>query len=102
MSINLLKALEFTRENFEADALDQNESRVDQVCDGGMLGPFVEEGRFQRATAYLPISTVDNALQWVFLHANGKQVPLGQEGLLTETELRMLDGLTGTRVNNNT
>ena len=97
-SFRLQKALELARKKFEADAFDRNESRVAQVRDCWTLGPFVEEGQLQRANAYLPVLSTDNGIEWIFIHATGERVHLGQEGFLTETGLRMLDKFMAARV----
>lgn len=93
--IKLQKALEATREKFEADAFDPNANRMDQIRG---LGPFVDDMQLQSAIPYFSILTTDNAIEWVFLDATGKRVLLGQEELFTETDLKRLDMFAAARV----
>jgi hypothetical protein len=79
--IELLKAMKFAGEKFEARIFDKDHAEVPQIHDyGSMILEYkVEEGKLHPGTLkpVIPVGTGD--IKWVWYHPNGKECQLGEE-----------------------
>ena len=91
--VELLRTMESVQKEFEADAEDFSGHPVAQVHDYGavILEKFIEEGYLHPATLR-PIIRGENApVEWVWLHLDGKEYPLGTEDVYTDAEKMKLE-----------
>ena len=98
--VELLKAVEYARENFEADTEDKYGRRVTQVNDFGtmMLNAVVEAGELHPTSLKPMVPAGKGDIKWVWFDPEGKEFPLGKEEVFTEEERAKVAAILEARV----
>jgi hypothetical protein len=96
----LVEAMDFAREEFEAECFDIYGNDVVQVNDYGTLMTecFVEKG-LVHPTSLKPLVRADAGdVKWVWFDPDGKEFPLGKEEVFTQEENVKVDEILAARV----
>src|SRR5437762_1716359 len=98
--VELSKAVEYARENFEADTEDKYGRRVSQVNDLGtmMLNSVVEAGELHPTSLKPMVPAGKGDIKWVWFDPDGKEFPLGKEEVFTEEERAKVTAILEARV----
>ena len=98
--VELLKAVEYARENFEADTEDKYGRRVTQVNDFGtmILNSVVESGALHPTSLRPIVPAGKGDIKWVWFNPDGKEFPLGSEEVFTDEERIKVDVILEARV----
>ena len=96
----LLNAVEYARENFEADTDDKYGRHVPQVNDFGtmVLNSVVESGVLHPTSLKPIVPTGKGDIKWVWFLPGGKEFPLGEEEIFTDEEQIKVAGILEARV----
>lgn len=98
--IELLKAVEHAREEFEAETCDKYGRTVHQINDFGtmMLNHVVDSGRIHPTTLKPIIRTGNGNVRWVWFDPHGNEFPLGKEEIFAHDEREKVESFLGARV----
>lgn len=99
-AIKLTEAVDFAREEFEADSYDIYGNDVIQVSDYGtmMTECFVENGVVHPTTLKPLVRTDGGDVKWVWFDPDGKEFGLGKEEVFTEGETLKVEEILAARV----
>ena len=98
--VNLLKAMNHTRETLEEDTFDRYGRRVIQIHDIGMIMKHVVElGKIYPTSLkpMVPLGTVGD-LKWVWFDPEAKEFPLGKEDVFTPEQQAKIQAMLEARV----
>jgi hypothetical protein len=98
--VELLKAVEYAYENFEADTEDKYGRPVTQINDFGtmMLNSVVESGVLHPTSLKPMVPSGKGDINWVWFHPDGNEFPLGKEEVFTEEERTKVTAILEARV----
>jgi hypothetical protein len=98
-ALELLKAIDFAREEFESKSRDWYGFRVDQVNDIGILMDQLVERGVPHFLSLKPLVREGFCqVRWVWYHPDGNEYELGNEEVFTDAEREKLEGILEERV----
>jgi hypothetical protein len=98
-ALELLKAIDIAREEFESASFDWYGAPVAQVDDLGVLmSQLVEMGGTHLMSLKPLVREECSEVRWVWSHRDGKEFELGQEDVFTDEELEKVKGIMERRV----
>lgn len=98
-SLELLKAIDIAREEFESASFDWYGTPVVQVDDFAILmSQLVEMGGTHLMSLKPLVREGSSEVRWVWLDTDGNEFELGQEEVFTDEELEKLKMITEERV----
>jgi hypothetical protein len=98
-SLELIKAIDYAREEFEASPTDTYGFSVPQVYDMGIFrDQFVENGRGHLLSLKPLIREGVSEVRWVWFDPDGKEYELGMEEVFNTAEREKLDAILVDRV----